>query len=359
MAAFLMLTESVDSLGFTPVAKKIYSAIARICRPGKEFNINLQEIQSLICKSRSSNKKDYSRRHIRRGLEELIAVGVIDVVGQWFGGLFRLVAYHPDRNPTCSILAKNGTEKANSFPKMSNLGGSNTHDSVASSIDLAQTTDTPPTNHPVVESKNSPEKTTSANQNVRSKIFPILERLTGISESNQKLPDEEKNSPGDVVSSSYEVRHNEKVLQARPEQSALLDEVEAEGVKLHPKLVAFLLAADIRVLKNAVAAMKEAKRAQKVRNPSGFLVKAVEEKWEPAGSGEAPHSQMLRFPPEFLDWYAKVPKTSSGVLNIPLEHLPVNRHNEPQVRIGRRDPFTRAPYTLMPWREAAAEFPVE
>ncbi len=28
MAAFLMLTESVDSLGFTPIAKKIYSAIA-------------------------------------------------------------------------------------------------------------------------------------------------------------------------------------------------------------------------------------------------------------------------------------------------------------------------------------------
>ena len=138
-----------------------------------------------------------------------------------------------------------------------------------------------------------------------------------------------------------------------------MDEVEAEGVKLHPKLLAFLLAADIRVLKNAVATMKEAKRAQKVRNPSGFLVKAVEEKWEPAGSGEVPHPQMLRFPPEFLDWYAKVPKTEDGVLDLPVKHLPVNRHNEPQVRIGRPDPFTRAPYTLMPWREAAAEFPVE
>ncbi len=359
MPAFLMLTENVDSLGFTPVAKKIYSAIARICRPGKEFNINLTEIQSLVCKSRSSKKKNYSLRHIRRGLQELISVGVIDVVGQWFNGLFRLVAYHPDRNPTCSILAKKGTEKANSEPKMSNLGGSNTHDSVTSSIDLAQATDTPPTNHPVVESKNSPEKTTSANQNVREKIFPILERLTGVSESNPELPDEEKNSPGVVAQSSYEVQHNEKVLHMSPEQSALLDEVEAEGVKLHPKLVTFLLAADIRVLKNAVATMKEAKRAGKVRNPSGFLVKAVEDKWSPAGSGEAHHSQRLRFPPEFLDWYAKVPKTSSGVLDLPVKHLPVNRHNEPQVKIGRRDRFTRAPYTLMPWREAAVEFPVE
>ncbi len=360
MTAFLMLTESVDSLGFTPVAKKIYSAIARICRPGKEFNINLKEIQSLLCKSRSSKKKDYSLRHIRRGLQELISIGVIDVVGQWFNGLFRLVAYHPDRNPTCSILAKNCTEKANSEPKMSKLGGSNTHDSVASSIDLAQTTDTPPASHPVVvESRNSPEETTSANQNVLEKIFPILERLTGVSQSNPELPGEEKNSPGDVVSSSCEVRHDEKVLQASPEQSALLDEVEAEGVKLHPKLVAFLLAADIRVLKNAVATMKEAKRAQKVRNPSGFLVKAVEEKWSPAGSGEVPHSQRHRFPPEFLDWYAKVPKTEDGVLDLPVKHLPVNRNNEPQVRIGRPDPFTRAPYTLMPWREAAAEFPVE
>ena len=358
MAAFLMLTESVDSLGLTPVGKKIYSAIARICRPGKEFNINLTEIQSQLCKSRSSKKKDYSLRHIRRGLEELISIGVIDVVGKWFNGLFRLVAYHPDRNPTCSILAKKSTEKANSEPKMSNLGRSNTHDSVASSIDLAQTTDTPPASHPVVEGKNSPEETASANQNVLEKIFPILERLTGVSESNQELPGEEKNSPGGVVSSSYEVRHNDNALQASLEQSALLDEVEAEGVKLHPKLVAFLLAADIRVLKNAVATMKEAKRAQKVRNPSGFLVKAVEEKWEPAGSGEALHSPRLRFPPEFLDWYAKVPKTEDGVLNIPLQHLPVNRHNEPQVRIGRPNPFTRAPYTLMPWREAAAEFPV-
>ncbi len=359
MAAFLMLTENVDSLGFTPVAKKIYSAIARICRPGKEFNINLTEIQSLICKSRSSKKKDYSLRHIRRGLQELIAVGVIDVVGQWFGGLFRMVAYHPDRNPTCSILAKKSTEKANSDPKMSKLECSTQHDSVATSIDLAQTTDTPPASHPVVESRNSPEETTSANQDVLEKIVPILTRLTGVSQSDPKLPGQEKNSPGAVAQSSHEVQHNEEVLQASPEQSALLDEVEAEGVKLHPKLVAFLLAADIRVLKNAVLTMKEAKRAGKVRNPSGFLVKAVEQKWEPAGSGEVPHSQRLRFPPEFLDWYAKVPKTEDGVLNIPLEHLPVNRHNEPQVRIGRRDPFTRAPYTLMSWREAAAEFPVE
>ncbi len=359
MAAFLMLTESVDSLGLTPVGKKIYSAIARICRPGKEFNINLTEIQSLLCKSRSSKKKNYSLRHIRRGLQELISVGVIDVVGQWFGGLFRLVAYHPDRNPTCSILANKGTKKANSFPKMSNLGGSNTHDSVTSSIDLAQTTDTPPTNHPVVEKKNSPEKTTSASQKAQEKIFPILERLTGISESNQELSGQEKNTPGAVVHLSYEVRQKDDVLQKSPEQESLLDEVEAEGVKLHPKLVAFLLAADIRVLKNAVATMKEAKRAGKVRNPSGFLVKAVEEKWEPAGSGEVPHSQRLRFPPEFLDWYAKVPKTSSGVLDLPLQHLPVNWNNEPQVKIGRPDRFTRAPYTLMPWREAAAEFPVE
>ena len=359
MAAFLMLTESVDSLGLTPVGKKIYSAIARICRPGKEFNINLQEIQSQICKSRPSKKKDYSLRHIRRGLQELIAVGVIDVVGQWFGGLFRLVAYHPDRNPTCSILANKGTEKANSEPKMSGLECSTQDNSVATSIDLAQTTDTPPANHPVVESKNSPEETTSASQNVREKIFPILERLTGVSESNQKLPGEEKNSPGAVVSLSDEVRQKDEILQKSPEQEELLDEVEAEGVKLHPKLVAFLLAADIRVLKNAVATMKEAKRAGKVRNPSGFLVKAVEEKWSPAGSGEAPHSQRLRFPPEFLEWYAKVPKTEDGVLDLPVKHLPVNRHNEPQVRIGRPDPFTRAPYTLMPWREAAAEFPVE
>ncbi len=171
MAAFLMLTESVDSLGLTPVGKKIYSAIARICRPGKEFNINLQEIQSQICKSRPSKKKDYSLRHIRRGLQELISVGVIDVVGQWFGGLFRLVAYHPERNPTCSILATKGTKKANSEPKMSNLGGSNTHDSVASSIDLAQTTDTPPASHPVVESKNSPEETTSLDFGQNEKVF--------------------------------------------------------------------------------------------------------------------------------------------------------------------------------------------
>jgi hypothetical protein len=71
-----------------------------------------------------------------------------------------------------------------------------------------------------------------------------------------------------------------------------------------------------------------------------------------------PHSNNPRLN-EFLAWYSRVPKSETGILDVPYEHLPTDGYNEPLVRIGEPDLWLRIPFTLMPWRKAAQAYPSE
>jgi hypothetical protein len=62
----------------------------------------------------------------------------------------------------------------------------------------------------------------------------------------------------------------------------ILNEVEAIGIYLHPKLEQFVLDAAVDVVKDALAVVKETRAKETVRNPAGLLVGANIAKLTPA-----------------------------------------------------------------------------
>jgi hypothetical protein len=129
------------------------------------------------------------------------------------------------------------------------------------------------------------------------------------------------------------------------ESSELLKKAEDVGVILNPYVIGLIAKAEAEVVKNAIAALKEAKRKGTVKNPTGYLVKAIQQKWQPM---EAKDSQS-GLPHDFEDWYQKV--IALGLVeNLPPNYLSSDRNGEPFVRV--RVPNGNCPYTLTPWREA-------
>jgi hypothetical protein len=62
---------------------------------------------------------------------------------------------------------------------------------------------------------------------------------------------------------------------------------------------------------------------------------------------------------EFLVWYSRVPKSETGILDVPHQYLPTNVYGEPYVKIGEPDRWLKLPYTLMLWDKAAKIYPTE
>jgi hypothetical protein len=129
------------------------------------------------------------------------------------------------------------------------------------------------------------------------------------------------------------------------ESSELLKKAEDVGVILNPYVIGLIAKAEAEVVKNAIAALKEAKRKGTVKNPTGYLVKAIHQKWQPMEAKD-PQSGL---PHDFEDWYQKV--IALGLVeNLPPNYLSSDRNGEPFVRV--RVPNGNCPYTLTPWREA-------
>ncbi|PSB03119.1 hypothetical protein C7B64_09915 [Merismopedia glauca CCAP 1448/3] len=106
---------------------------------------------------------------------------------------------------------------------------------------------------------------------------------------------------------------------------------------LHPQLYRSVIEASSRILCQTI---------EVIQPPSQPLIEAE------------PSAQSTNLQSDFLTWYGNVRKTDDGVLDVPHRYLPTDRNNQPLVRIGRPDPWLKIPYTLLPWREAMAEFPL-
>jgi hypothetical protein len=119
----------------------------------------------------------------------------------------------------------------------------------------------------------------------------------------------------------------------------ILNEVEAIGIYLHPKLEQFVLDAAVDVVKDALAVVKETRAKETVRNPAGLLVEAIKNKWKPV--------QPIRvsYPPGFLEWYDRA-CAAGWVLASEPQALPVVM-GVLNVRVPNPD---RCPgYDLKPW----------
>jgi hypothetical protein len=125
----------------------------------------------------------------------------------------------------------------------------------------------------------------------------------------------------------------------------LLEKAEDAGVLLNPFVIGLIAKTEAEIVTNAIAALRESRRKGTVKNPSGYLVKAIQQKWQPMETKD-PSSG---YPHGFWDWYQKV--IALGLVeNVPANHLSRDRNGEPFVRLPIQD--GSRPYLLKPWREA-------
>jgi hypothetical protein len=68
---------------------------------------------------------------------------------------------------------------------------------------------------------------------------------------------------------------------ASDRHNTILQEVEAAGFPLNPRLNNFLLTTSVEVVRDAMAVVAENQQRGRVRNPEGLLVEAIRNQWKP------------------------------------------------------------------------------
>ena len=141
----------------------------------------------------------------------------------------------------------------------------------------------------------------------------------------------------------------EQTIQEQDE--ALLQQAEDLGVKLNPQLIKFLLSVPIESFKKGLDVLKSSSKKKKIQNPAGFIRKAVAEGWE---VNVEPVVILSESHKAFKEWYESAPKSSEGLLDVPINQLPKDWNNDYMVYLapplGR--PLGNAPYEMVKWEFA-------
>ncbi len=128
-------------------------------------------------------------------------------------------------------------------------------------------------------------------------------------------------------------------------------ELEQLNISLNATLNKKIKQSDESTLLAAITALKDQLQRGDIKNPGGWLARAIEEKWTMSQSLEK--LETSRYPEGFEQWYAGAIE-SGFVLDIPANYLSLDSYNQPMVKIDRPDAFG-APYTTMNWQDAREE----
>ena len=120
--------------------------------------------------------------------------------------------------------------------------------------------------------------------------------------SVQSAPPQEPTQP--ETSSQTNVARSQEA--ATPEINSLLEQIEDLGVRVNPQIEKVVKLASVRIVKDAIALLRHKRRThQPLRNPAGFLVRAIENHWKPESSETSA-------PEGFSEWFEALHK--AGVL---------------------------------------------
>jgi hypothetical protein len=404
MTAFARITADHDALAFavSPCARLLYRFLLRLRPAGQAIEFEIADFNQYVGLYRS---RPFSEKWIKTAIAQLEGIGLVQVLKQFNAHCLKLIAVHPQsasENKTSEIrknsspfgekTSKKGASKPDSAVPVHRENIENNKQPVVVeekfSTNMESTTNTYVlglTNLEIVadsdrsmtsleticksnESLASLEFVEKSNESLASLEFveeshDALASLEKVCKSNESLAilefvEENHNSVGsleivgesqtvEVTSLDNSTNMGEEKFSAprQKESSELLKKAEDVGVILNPYVIGLIAKAEAEVVKNAIAALKEAKRKGTVKNPTGYLVKAIQQKWQPM---EAKDSQS-GLPHDFEDWYQKV--IALGLVeNLPPNYLSSDRNGEPFVRV--RVPNGNCPYTLTPWREA-------
>lgn len=128
-------------------------------------------------------------------------------------------------------------------------------------------------------------------------------------------------------------------------------ELDKLNISLNPTLNKKIKQRDEQTVLVAIAALKDQLQRGDIKNPGGWLARAIEEEWTTSQSIK--QLETSRYPEGFEQWYAEAIE-AGFVLDIPANYLSLDSYNQPMVKIDRSDAFG-APYTTMNWKDAREE----
>lgn len=322
-AIFARITEHHDAIALTltPCAGLLYRWLLRQRPAGQQQEVEISEFATWTGTERS---RPYCLKHIKNALRELTEAGLVDIVRQYTSKIFKLIAWHPDRQK--SSQAKQFTSQIGK--PISQKQASNTDNPVASYRETQRTTDNPPTNPANVKSceqkeidNNSGQAFTSPqeispNFTVEFKP-PALSSLKTTAkpkaEDLQFQPHAVDPTPQSSTAVSSDSSSTEPDTADPSNQRGIFEAVEAAGIILNPRLTSIVQQASLQAVQAALMLLRSRQQQGKVKNPAGFLVEAIRRGWKlPAVNHAAPtaiaqsnHSQTQRSVPSgFNEWYA-------------------------------------------------------
>ena len=365
MTAFARMTANHDlwSVYVSPCARFLYQFLLRLRPAGQAIEFEFEDFNQHITQT---HRRPFSNKWIKTAIAQLEEIGLIQILKKFNTHCLKLVAVHP--NFFSDEKAAQLAQKPCPYSRETSKKGASNPDSAVPihreniennkqpvvveeifSTNMESTTNTDVlglTNLEIVadsdRSMTSLETICKSNESIASLEF--------VEESNESLASLEivgESQTVEMTSLDNSTNMGEEKFSAprHKESSELLKKTEDVGVILNPYVIGLIAKAEVEVVKNAIAALKEAKRKGTVKNPTGYLVKAIQQKWQPMEAKD-PQSGL---PHDFGDWYQKM--IALGLVeNLPPNYLSSDRNGEPFVRV--RVPNGNCPYTLTPWREA-------
>jgi hypothetical protein len=348
MTAFARVTRDHDILGYgySPCARDLYRYLLRACPAGREFEFELEDFNEEVNLGRS---RPFSLYWLKVSLKQLVEKGIVIIVKKFNACCYKLITLHP------SQINDNKTQQ--DFNENCKTEPSNTHSLVPIHREYRENNE-----QSVVVLKNINDVKNSTDAELLH-----LTNLEIVYESDRSIASIEKICKNDNSLASLEIASESQVFEinapieaidsqeeefsAPPKKNItnLLEKAEDAGVLLNPFVIGLIAKTEAEIVANAIAALRESRRKGTVKNPTGYLVKAIQQKWQPMEAKD-PSSG---YPHGFWDWYQKV--IALGLVeNVPANHLSRDRSGEPFVRLPIQD--GSRPYLLKPWREAVVMF---
>ena len=199
-------------------------------------------------------------------------------------------------------------------------------------------------------------------------VDPVEPKDTEPKDTTEPTPSTTNTSPTIENNQSSSSTNTESSTNGQPRKlskKTLLEKCDDYGIEVNRTIQRLIKSNSSEVVLNALEALREHKRQGQVKNPAGFLVKAIKQKWKPTTATNTPETSpspspypsnpMVGITEEFSQWYSTA--IASGLVeNVSVDHLPLYQHREPMVRV--LTPHDTFPYVLLRWRKARELYPI-
>lgn len=287
MTAFARITDDHDLIlmQLPPAARSLYQWLLRRRPAGQHQEFDLEEFQTFSSQGR---KRPYCTRQIRNALNSLIEQGLVEIIRQFSGQFWKLIARHPETadEKKTSQIEKETSKNRN---KISNIQASKPYNSVPLYRENRETTKTPTSLHPVLKSDKEGISISCQNLNVENVDSDIA--------VESRSDCEETRTDSSLTSEPQNVPLSSEEINIDPQLQAEVEEVIAPQ-PLNMNIKRVVMSASVEIIQNALSVVKQQKKAGRAKRPAGMLVKAIQECWTPN-----PTNAVAGMPDGFSEWF--------------------------------------------------------